>query len=122
MKRTEAETSSWAAAGRDALRLLFQEAGKGVNKRMGENTLARTSGIGAKDKIGYAMGDVASCLVFGLTQSILNKYYTDILQVSVLSVMIMTIIARIWDAVNDPMAWQEISEIFSSAKGTLLRP
>ena len=74
---------------------------------MGENTLARTSGIGAKDKIGYAMGDVASCLVFGLTQSILNKYYTDILQVSVLSVMIMTIIARIWDAVNDPI-WGRI--------------
>ena len=41
------------------------------------------------------MGDVASCLVFGLTQSILNKYYTDILQIGVLSVMIMTIIARI---------------------------
>ncbi len=62
-----------------------------------------SSGIRAKDKIGYAMGDLASCLVFGLTQSILNKYYTDVLEISVLSVMIMTIIARIWDAVNDPI-------------------
>ena len=70
---------------------------------MEQSYIARTSGIKAKDKIGYAMGDVASCLVFGLTQSILNKYYTDILQVSVLSVMIMTIIARIWDAINDPI-------------------
>ncbi len=69
--------------------------------------ISRTSGIRAKDKIGYAMGDLASCLVFGLTQSVLNKYYTDVLEISVLSVMIMTIIARIWDAINDPI-WGRI--------------
>ncbi len=67
------------------------------------NSISATSGIKARDKIGYAMGDVASCLVFGLTQSVLNKYYTDVLEISVLSVMIMTIIARIWDAINDPI-------------------
>ena len=70
---------------------------------MDTSYISRTSGIKAKDKIGYAMGDLASCLVFGLTQSVMNKYYTDLLQVSVLSVMIMTIIARIWDAINDPI-------------------
>lgn len=74
--------------------------------------IARTSGIGAKDKIGYAMGDLASCLVFGLTQSVLNKYYTDVLEIGVLSVMIMTIVARIWDAINDPI-W---GRIIDSAK------
>ena len=70
---------------------------------MEQSYIERTSGIKGRDKIGYAMGDVASCLVFGLTQSILNKYYTDVLEISVLSVMIMTIIARIWDAINDPI-------------------
>ena len=74
---------------------------------MQQGYIASTSGIGAKDKIGYAMGDLASCLVFGLTQSVLNKYYTDVLEISVLSVMIMTIIARIWDAINDPI-WGRI--------------
>ena len=74
---------------------------------MDNSYLARTSGIKARDKIGYAMGDLASCLVFGLTQSVLNKYYTDVLEISVLSVMIMTIIARIWDAINDPI-WGRI--------------
>ena len=74
---------------------------------MDNSYLARTSGIRARDKIGYAMGDLASCLVFGLTQSVLNKYYTDVLEISVLSVMIMTIIARIWDAINDPI-WGRI--------------
>ncbi len=74
---------------------------------MDNSYISRTSGIKAKDKIGYAMGDLASCLVFGLTQSVLNKYYTDVLEISVLSVMIMTIIARIWDAINDPI-WGRI--------------
>ena len=70
---------------------------------MDNSYISRTSGIRAKDKFGYAMGDLASCLVFGLTQSVLNKYYTDVLEISVLSVMVMTIIARIWDAINDPI-------------------
>ena len=74
---------------------------------MEQSYIERTSGIKGRDKIGYAMGDVASCLVFGLTQSILNKYYTDVLEIGVLSVMVMTIVARIWDAINDPI-WGRI--------------
>ena len=70
---------------------------------MEQGYIARTSGIGTKDKIGYAMGDFGSCLVFGLTQSVMNKYYTDGLGIAVASVLIMTIIARIWDAINDPI-------------------
>ena len=69
---------------------------------MDNSYISHTSGIRAKDKFGYAMGNLASCLVFGLTQSVLNKFYTDVLEISVLSVMIMTIVARIWDAINDP--------------------
>lgn len=70
---------------------------------MDNSYISRTSGIKMKDKLGYAFGDLASCLVFGLTQSVLNKFYTDVLEISVLSVMIMTIVARIWDAINDPI-------------------
>ena len=70
---------------------------------MESSYISRTRGIKAKDKIGYAFGDLASCMVFGLTQSVLNKYYTDVLEISVLNVMIMTIIARIWDGINDPI-------------------
>ena len=74
---------------------------------MSKQSLPRTSGIGIKDKLGYAFGDLASCLLFGLTQSVLNKYYTDVLEISVLHVLVMTIVARIWDAVNDPI-WGRI--------------
>ena len=74
---------------------------------MEESYIARTSGIKARDKIGYAMGDFGSCLLFGLVQSILQKYYTDVLQLSIVSIMIMMIVARVWDAVNDPI-WGRI--------------
>lgn len=74
---------------------------------MEQSYIARTSGIGRRDKIGYAMGDVASLLVFGLVQSVLQKYYTDVLGLSIVSIMVMFIFARVWDAVNDPI-WGRI--------------
>ena len=74
---------------------------------MEQSYIAKTSGIKAKDKIGYAMGDVASCLVFGLVQTVLQKYYTDVAGIGIVSIMVMFIVARIWDAVNDPI-WGRI--------------
>ena len=77
------------------------------NTQVSRSFIERTSGIKGRDKIGYAMGDVGSLLVFGLVQSVLQKYYTDILGISVVSIMIMFIVARIWDAINDPI-WGRI--------------
>ena len=74
---------------------------------MEESYISRTSGITMKDKIGYAFGDLASCLVFGLTAGILNSFYTDVLKISVLGTLIIIVAARLWDAVNDPI-WGRI--------------
>jgi DNA ligase (NAD+) len=65
--------------------------------------IARTSGLKAKDYIGYAMVDAAGCLVFSLVTTLLQKYYTDIFHLSPLFIMLMFIFARVWDAVNDPI-------------------
>ena len=93
----------------------------GKVNEMDNANIARTSGIKAKDKIGYAMGDLASCLIFGLTQSVLNKYYTDVLEISVLHVMVMTIIARIWDTINDPIWGRIIDRAGRKADGRYRR-
>ena len=74
---------------------------------MEQSYIAKTSGIRARDKIGYAMGDAASLLVFGLVQTVLQKYYTDVAGIGIVSIMVMFIVARIWDAVNDPI-WGRI--------------
>lgn len=65
--------------------------------------ISATSGLKGRDYVGYAMGDFAGCLCFSAVTTILQKYYTDILGLSPLFIMIMFIIARIWDAINDPI-------------------
>lgn len=83
--------------------------------------ISRTSGIGTRDKIGYAMGDLASLLVFGLVQSVLQKYYTDVLGIGVVSIMVMFIIARVWDAINDPLWGRIIDRIPPAPDGRYRR-
>lgn len=68
-----------------------------------QSFISRTSGLKTKDYIGYAMGDTACCLVFGLVTSLLQKFYTDIFHLQPLFIMLMFIGARIWDAINDPI-------------------
>ena len=70
---------------------------------MNESYIARTSGLKAKDYIGYAMIDAAGCLVFSLVTTLLQKFYTDIFHLSPLFIMLMFIAARIWDGINDPI-------------------
>ena len=72
-----------------------------------QSFIASTSGIRLKDKLGYALGDVASLLVFGLANTILQIYYTDFLGIAPLAVMLIFMIARVWDAFNDPL-WGNI--------------
>ena len=88
---------------------------------MKQGYIASTSGIRAKDKIGYAMGDFGSCLVFGLVQSVLQRYYTDILQINIISIMTMMIVARIWDAVNDPIWGRIIDNVKPASDGRYRR-
>ena len=66
-----------------------------------------TYGIKLKDKIGYALGDIGMQCAFGLIASVLQKYYTDVLLIPIAWVMMLFVVPRIWDAVNDPM-WGSI--------------
>ena len=88
---------------------------------MDQSNISRTSGIKAKDKIGYLMGDFGSLCVFGLVQSVLQRYYTDILQINIVSIMTMMIVARIWDAINDPIWGRIIDSAQPKADGRYRR-
>ncbi|MCR4660863.1 MAG: glycoside-pentoside-hexuronide (GPH):cation symporter, partial [Clostridia bacterium] len=82
-----------------------------------QSFIARTSGLKTKDYIGYALGDTACCLVFGLVTSLLQKYYTDILLINPLWIMIMMVVARVWDAVNDPIMGRVVDTVKPSKYG-----
>ena len=80
------------------------------------NNSTNTSGIRMKDKIGYALGDVGSLLVFGLVNTFLQIFYTDKFGITPLVVMLIMIIARVWDAINDPI-WGRIVDNAPSKPG-----
>ncbi len=86
-----------------------------------ESYIARTSGLKAKDYIGYAMGDAAGCLVFSLVTNLLQKFYTDVLYLSPLFIMFMFIAARVWDAVNDPIMGRICDTVKPAASGRYRR-
>ena len=62
-----------------------------------------THGIGFKDRLGYALGDAGGLLSFALISSFLQMFYTDVLNIPLAQITVLMLVARIWDAVNDPM-------------------
>lgn len=60
----------------------------------------RASGIGM---ICYGLGDLASQFVWTFVGSYLTIFYTDIVGFTPIVVSGIMLIARVWDAVNDPM-------------------
>ena len=68
-----------------------------------ESMISKASGLKAKDYIAYALGDVGGCLVFSLVTTILQVWYTDVFKLNPFFIMIMFVIARIWDGINDPI-------------------
>lgn len=68
---------------------------------MKENSL--THGIKFKDKLGYAMGDMGGLLTFSLIGAFQNKFYTDVLHINPAKIVVLILVARLWDAINDPI-------------------
>jgi len=83
--------------------------------------ISKTSGLKFKDYIGYGMGDAAGCLVFSLVTTLLQKFYTDVFHINPLFIMIMFIVARIWDALNDPIMGR-ICDTAKTSKNGRYRP
>lgn len=62
-----------------------------------------THGIKFKDKLGYAMGDMGGLLSFSLISAFLQMFYTDSLHIPLGKITVLMLVARIWDAINDPI-------------------
>lgn len=55
------------------------------------------------DKIGYALGDIGCGTFFQFVTTYLMVFYTDVLGISAAAVGTLFIVARVWDAINDPI-------------------
>lgn len=54
-------------------------------------------------KVGYSFGEIGSQCSWTLISSYLTVYYTDVVGLTPLVISAIMMIARIWDAINDPM-------------------
>ncbi|MEI6579409.1 MAG: MFS transporter, partial [Eubacteriales bacterium] len=80
-----------------------------------------TSGIKLKDKIGYAFGDTAGVLLFGVVGAFLQMFYTDVLCIHLNKIIVLFLVVRIWDAVIDPV-WGAILDSKKPTKYGKFRP
>lgn len=55
------------------------------------------------EKFGYAAGDMASCLYFGIFMNFMAIFYTDVFGISPAVLGTMLIFTRTWDWINDPI-------------------
>jgi len=55
------------------------------------------------EKLGYASGDLASCLYFGVFMFFLPIFFTDVYGLSAGAFATMIFITRTWDWINDPI-------------------
>ena len=86
---------------------------------MAEKSL--THGIKFKDKFGYALGDMGGLLTFSLIGAFQNKFYTDALGISPSKIVVLILVARIWDAINDPL-WGAFIQSRKPKKSGQFRP
>ncbi len=62
-----------------------------------------TAKLGWSEKLGYAAGDMASCLYFGIFMNFLAIFYTDVFGIAPAALGTMLLVIRTWDWVNDPI-------------------
>ena len=55
------------------------------------------------EKFGYAAGDMASCLYFGIFMNFMAIFYTDVFGLTPAVLATMLIFTRTWDWINDPI-------------------
>lgn len=54
-------------------------------------------------KVGYGFGEAGSQFSFTLVSTYLTVFYTDVVGLTPAVISVIMLVARIWDAVNDPM-------------------
>lgn len=59
-------------------------------------------GLSGKEKFSYGLGAVGKDMVYMLSASYILYYYQDILGVNAVAMGIILLVARVFDAFNDP--------------------
>ena len=82
-----------------------------------KKTIAKSDAFGTRDKFGYMMGDFGCNMSFQLIGTYAMIYYTQGMRLSLVHWSIIVIIAKIFDAINDPIIGSLVDKRKSSKNG-----
>ncbi|MFC3039350.1 glycoside-pentoside-hexuronide (GPH):cation symporter [Virgibacillus xinjiangensis] len=78
--------------------------------------------VSLKEKFSYGLGDTANNLTFSMVTTYLLVFYTDVFGISAAAVGTLFLVARIWDAINDPLMGSVIDRFGSNNPKGRFRP
>ncbi|SFM22754.1 glycoside/pentoside/hexuronide:cation symporter, GPH family [Paenibacillus sp. 1_12] len=84
-------------------------------------TVVEIRKFGLKDKLGYLFGDFGNDFFFILVSSFLMVYYTDIFGISAVTVGLLFLVARLWDAIAD-VTWGRFLDSRKTGKHGKFKP
>ncbi len=67
-----------------------------------ENTVNKTY-VPKKEWMAYAIGALGQGMVYGIMSSYISDFYLNVLMLSPVFVLLLMLLARVWDAINDPI-------------------
>lgn len=70
---------------------------------MHENDIKSEKNLSLVTKVSYGLGDMASQFVWSFIGSYLMIFYTDVALLPTAAISLIFLVARVWDAINDPM-------------------
>ena len=59
--------------------------------------------VSKKESMAYAIGALGQGMIYAIMSSYISDFYLSVLKLAPLFVLLLMLIARIWDAVNDPI-------------------
>lgn len=65
--------------------------------------MEKTSYVPKKEWLAYCVGALGQGMIYAIMSSYISDFYLNVLKVTPLFVLLLMLIARIWDAVNDPI-------------------
>ncbi len=59
--------------------------------------------IGSKEKWAFAIGGCGQGMIYAMMSSYISDYYVNVLHLPLMFVLLLMLLARVWDAINDPL-------------------
>ena len=74
-----------------------------MSKKSDSSTVQSKKYLPKKELWAYAIGAGGQGMIYAMMSSYISDYYVNILQLPLIFVLLLMLLARVWDAINDPL-------------------